>query len=102
MHRRRAVQSLGLLLGLAGLGLGFVISGGWAGRFPTHRNLGLSATVLGVAQLSALAWRPKPWSAKRRVWNQAHWCGGGSGGGLAAAWGRGPGWVTAACAPTHP
>lgn len=48
---RRAVQSLGLLLGLAGFALGFVIAGGWGTAFTTHRNLGLAATVFGVLQV---------------------------------------------------
>jgi hypothetical protein len=46
-----AIQSLGVLLGVVGLALGFVIAGGWGGRFTVHRNLGLAATILGLAQV---------------------------------------------------
>lgn len=72
---RRVIQLLGLLLGVIGLALGFKISGGWDGLFHTHRNLGIATTVLGLAQLAALPsrFRPKPWSPRRRLWNQAHW-----------------------------
>lgn len=54
---RRAMQSLGLLLGLAGFALGFVIAGGWDTAFTTHRNLGMAATVFGVLQVGQLAGR---------------------------------------------
>jgi hypothetical protein len=40
-----------VLLGVVGLALGFVIAGGWGGRFTVHRNLGLAATILGLAQV---------------------------------------------------
>lgn len=40
-----------MLLGIIGLALGFVVSGGWNGLFGTHRNLGVAATVLGLAQV---------------------------------------------------
>lgn len=39
-------------MGVVGLGLGFAVAGGWEGRFPVHRNLGLSATILGLFQAS--------------------------------------------------
>lgn len=48
---RRAMQTLGLALGIAGFGIGFAIAGGWDGAFHVHRNLGLAATVLGIAQV---------------------------------------------------
>lgn len=47
----RALQTLGLVLGIAGFAIGFVIAGGWDGAFHVHRNLGLAATVLGIAQV---------------------------------------------------
>lgn len=71
MHR--AIQSVGLLMALAGLALGFVISGGWNGKFAVHRNLGFAATVLGFLQLPALFLRPTQSSKYRRAWNLYHW-----------------------------
>lgn len=47
----RVIQSLGLVLGIAGFAIGFAIAGGWDGAFHVHRNLGMAATVLGIAQV---------------------------------------------------
>jgi hypothetical protein len=47
----RIIQSLGLAMGIAGLGLGFAIAGGWDGKYGVHRNLGVAAVVLGVLQV---------------------------------------------------
>lgn len=69
----RAIQSLGVLLGVVGLALGFVIAGGWGGRFTVHRNLGLAATILGLAQIPAIRWRPALSHPRRRLWNLFHW-----------------------------
>ncbi|KAI7840061.1 hypothetical protein COHA_006192 [Chlorella ohadii] len=72
-HLHRAIQCLGLLMGLIGFGLGFAIAGGWNGRFPVHRNLGMAATIFGLVQLPALRWRPKLTSPHRRLFNLCHW-----------------------------
>jgi len=37
-------------MGLVGFALGFVVANGWDGAFPTHRNLGIAATVFGLLQ----------------------------------------------------
>lgn len=69
----RALQTLGLVLGIAGFALGFAIAGGWDGAFHVHRNLGTAATVLGIAQVSALLARPNKLSRWRRSWDFWHW-----------------------------
>ncbi|KAL4422108.1 hypothetical protein ABPG77_003393 [Micractinium sp. CCAP 211/92] len=74
-HVHRALQSLGFLMGVVGLGLGFAIAGGWDGLFPVHRNLGLAATILGLFQIIAVIPRLRPSlvSRYRRTWNLYHW-----------------------------
>ncbi len=47
----RAIMTLGLVLGIVGLALGFVIAGGWEGIFPVHRNIGLASIILGFFQV---------------------------------------------------
>ncbi|KAL4451785.1 hypothetical protein ABPG75_007447 [Micractinium tetrahymenae] len=68
-------QSLGFVMGVIGLALGFSIAGGWNGLFPVHRNLGLAATILGLFQVIAVIprLRPKLVSRHRRAWNLYHW-----------------------------
>lgn len=48
--RCRALIVLGLCMGITGLVIGFCISGGWAGAFPVHRNIGLASIILGAFQ----------------------------------------------------
>ncbi|PRW44294.1 cytochrome b561 and DOMON domain-containing protein [Chlorella sorokiniana] len=81
----RAMQSLGLVVGIAGFAIGFVIAGGWDGAFHVHRNLGLAATVLGIAQASALVTRPNKLSRWRRSWDFWHWWQGRAAAALAVA-----------------
>ncbi|GAB4823915.1 hypothetical protein N2152v2_010961 [Parachlorella kessleri] len=70
----RAVMTLGLLMGIVGLALGFVVAGGWDGIFPVHRNLGLASIILGFLQATAWVFRPQLSSGIRRGWNLWH-CG---------------------------
>ena len=51
---------------------------------PQHPPL-TAATLLGIAQLTALFLRPKPWSNRRRLWNLWHWSVGASAAVLAVA-----------------
>lgn len=49
-----AVQTLGLALGIAGVGIGFHLVGGWTApndTVQTHRDLGVTILVLGVVQV---------------------------------------------------
>jgi hypothetical protein len=71
----RALQTLGVAGALAGLATGFVASGGWAtDETPVqiHRDLGMAVTVLGVLQVTALAWRPAHGGRARAFWTPAH------------------------------
>lgn len=69
----RALMMVGLLLGVIGLALGFIISGGWNGLFTVHRNLGMASILMGALQAPAIAFRPKLTSKYRRIWNVCHW-----------------------------
>ena len=41
-----------------------------------HRDLGVTATVLGLVQLGAFVWRPPKGHARRLVWEYGHaWIG---------------------------
>ncbi|KAI7840047.1 hypothetical protein COHA_006253 [Chlorella ohadii] len=80
-----AIQSLGLVLGIAGFAIGFAIAGGWDGAFHVHRSLGMAATVLGIAQVSALVARPNKMSRWRRSWDFWHWWQGRAAAALAVA-----------------
>lgn len=75
-HAHRALQTLGFVVGAVGVGLGFGASDGWETEYTVHRDLGVTVTVLGVLQLTALAFRPKLDSAARPYWSFAHmWLG---------------------------
>eukprot|EP00887_Chlorella_sp_A99_P003739 scaffold7.g3739.t1 len=61
----RFKATLGFVVGAVGVGLGFGASDGWETEYTVHRDLGVTVTVLGVLQLTALAFRPKLDSAAR-------------------------------------
>ena len=70
MHRY--LQSIGYLLGLIGVGLGFGITKSWDTLYPVHRDLGITITVLATVQVTALLWRPKPDTKLRTFWGPCH------------------------------
>ncbi len=63
----RAIQCLGLLLGLIGFGLGFAIAGGWNGRFP------VSPVVYEVVWAAVMAGHRAPWFAAVTRLTDCHW-----------------------------
>lgn len=68
----RYLQSIGYLLGLIGVGLGFGITKSWDTLYPVHRDLGITITVLATVQVTALLWRPKPDTKLRTYWGPYH------------------------------
>lgn len=78
-HFHRLFQSVGVLLGLIGLILGFVAAGGWntpRDEVAVHRDLGMAVTVLGAVQMTALIFRPAPGTPLRKKWTPLHaWIG---------------------------
>jgi hypothetical protein len=71
----RGVQSAALLFALAGVISGFVSAGGWDVDEPAliiHRDLGVTVMCLGVAQVTALLYRPALGTRPRAVWTPAH------------------------------
>jgi hypothetical protein len=71
----RGVQSAALLLALAGVISGFVAAGGWDVDEPAliiHRDLGVTVMCLGVAQATALLYRPALGTRPRTFWTPAH------------------------------
>jgi hypothetical protein len=68
----RYLQSIGYLLGLIGVGLGFGITKSWDTLYTVHRDLGITITVLATVQVTALLWRPKPNTKLRMIWGPSH------------------------------
>ncbi len=72
----RYLQSIGYLMGLVGVGLGFGITKSWDVLYPVHRDLGITITVLATVQVSALLWKPAPGTSLRAYWSPIHiWLG---------------------------
>jgi hypothetical protein len=72
----RAIQTIGFLLGVAGIICGFIAGGGWSSQHAVHRNIGMAIIVLCSLQVFALVWRPKLDANSRRPWAFAHrWLG---------------------------
>ncbi|KFM27971.1 Ferric-chelate reductase 1 [Auxenochlorella protothecoides] len=74
-----AVQTLGLALGIAGVGIGFHLVGGWTApndTVQTHRDLGVTILVLGVVQFLLALTKPHKEHRRRGWWNLVHkWLG---------------------------
>lgn len=74
----RALASLGYLMAVVTLVLGFEANGGWETDKPVHRDLGLACTVLGLVQMfSLINWlRPTKDHKLRPYWFFVHsWLG---------------------------
>jgi len=72
----RGMQVLGLICVLVAFILIFSALDGTRTTYTLHFNLGVAATALGLAQLSALLFRPHPDSRYRRAWALGHhWIG---------------------------
>lgn len=72
----RGMQLLGLACVLTAFILTFSALGGHRTRYTLHFNLGVAATTLALAQLSALVFRPHLDSRWRRLWALSHhWIG---------------------------
>jgi hypothetical protein len=72
----RAMQVFGLICVLTAFILIFSALGGNKTTYTLHFNLGVAATTLGLAQLSALLFRPHLDSRYRRAWALGHhWIG---------------------------
>jgi len=69
MHR--IIQSLGFAMGLGGIGAGFAVQGQWETAYSTHRDLGITITVLGAVQVLSLVARPGLDHKYR--WHWEHW-----------------------------
>jgi Eukaryotic cytochrome b561 len=78
----RALQSLGLIMGFIGLGLIFKFADDkyagnpeystWNIQYPKHRNIGISVMALGLAQATALVFRPHKGTKLRTIWHVWH------------------------------
>jgi hypothetical protein len=72
----RGLQVFGLIIVLIAFILIFSALGGNKTIYTLHFNLGVAATTLGLAQLSALLYRPHLDSPYRRAWSLIHhWIG---------------------------
>jgi hypothetical protein len=72
----RAAQVIGLVTVLASFILIFEALDHEITSFRTHFNLGVAATTLGLAQVTALVYRPHLDSHWRRIWALSHhWIG---------------------------
>lgn len=72
----RALQVVGMTTVLAAFILIFTALGGRRTIYTTHFRLGVSATTLALAQMSALVFRPHLDSRWRRLWALSHhWIG---------------------------
>ncbi|KAJ0539493.1 putative cytochrome b561 and DOMON domain-containing protein [Helianthus annuus] len=67
-----SVQSLGFILGLAGVIAGFVLDDRLDARVGKHKGLGISILVLGCLQVLALLVRPSIDAKTRQYWNWYH------------------------------
>lgn len=68
----RYLQSIGYLIGLIGVGLGFGITKSWDTLYPVHRDLGITITVLATVQVASLLWKPAPGTTLRKYWGPWH------------------------------
>lgn len=67
-----AIQSLGFLLGVAGVICGLVLSNRVSTNVDKHKTIGIIVLVLGCLQVIAFLARPSKESKARKYWNWYH------------------------------
>ncbi|XP_027113705.1 cytochrome b561 and DOMON domain-containing protein At3g07570 [Coffea arabica] len=71
-YSHAAIQSLGFMLGLAGIITGLVLSNRVSANVDKHKAIGITVLVLGCLQLMAVLARPDKESKVRKYWNWYH------------------------------
>ncbi|KAI5565881.1 hypothetical protein BDE02_14G149000 [Populus trichocarpa] len=67
------IQSLGFLLGIAGVICGIILENRLGADVSTHKGLGVFLLVLGCLQVMAFLARPEKSSKVRKYWNWYHY-----------------------------
>ncbi|XP_058199787.1 cytochrome b561 and DOMON domain-containing protein At3g07570-like isoform X2 [Rhododendron vialii] len=67
-----SIQSLGFILGLAGISCGFVLEHKLSAIVSHHKGIGIFILILGCLQMMAILARPDKASKRRKYWNWYH------------------------------
>ncbi|KAL3531017.1 hypothetical protein ACH5RR_010339 [Cinchona calisaya] len=71
-YSHTAIQSLGFMLGVAGIICGFVLSNRVSTNVDKHKAIGIIVLILGCLQVVAVLVRPGKESKVRKYWNWYH------------------------------
>ncbi|KAJ8559414.1 hypothetical protein K7X08_003472 [Anisodus acutangulus] len=72
-YSHTTIQSVGFILGFAGIISGLVLNGRLQNNVNRHKGLGIFILVLGCLQVIAILVRPDKESKKRKYWNWYHY-----------------------------